>query len=494
MFLNLINLIFVMDTKMINFFVCIYNCRRWVIIIVVEGFGHVINDLSLETKDQTIKSYPCSQPENETARYQPYIIIGGIGNDTIEGSKGDDILIGNKGEDIYQGFEGKDVFVAGDGDTILDFNINEGDILHLSDLIQNNGGTLDNYIQFKPEDTHTLMLINSDGQGKGYSDAVIRIENRGLISSDIAKLWANGNLETNGLSLPVEIESLLISDKAEESSQQMAEIEIGLQCDYIPDGLSIPYEISGDAEYGTDFYVKAQVFDDEKGIYSFEKVIHVIPVKLRSGDSRFVVQIIPVIDNVSEFDEKISFSLKEISSMYKLASNDPFEITIQDGLDRIKIESSKDTIQESNNTLEIVISRIGALDVDQRVDLMIIGNAENGTDYTYIPSSVVLREGESRQGMKIQAFVDEDTERIEVMEVLIKESDSYIIDKTGSSVVVSIVDAGDTYVDLYAVKRSVGQLSMLITYLKILAGDSVDNMPAEPVFMRDVLVLLRGMD
>src|SRR5215210_7106156 len=70
---------------------------------------------------------------------------GQDGNDLIEGGKGDDMLLGGKGDDGILGDEGNDVLNGGEGadmmagglgndtficdqfDTIIDFNLNEGD-------------------------------------------------------------------------------------------------------------------------------------------------------------------------------------------------------------------------------------------------------------------------------------------------------------------------------------------------------------------------------
>src|SRR5215203_1827671 len=72
-------------------------------------------------------------------------IMGGEGNDNIKGGKGDDMLLGGKGDDGILGDEGNDILNGGEGvdimggglgndtficdqfDTIIDFNLNEGD-------------------------------------------------------------------------------------------------------------------------------------------------------------------------------------------------------------------------------------------------------------------------------------------------------------------------------------------------------------------------------
>jgi len=422
--------------------------------LLSKWFGQVITDLSNETKDIIINSHNfiylddmdfSEIPDSDAIHHQNYILIGGLGNDQINASCGDDILIGGQGKDIYKGLCGKDIFVVNDGDTILDFNNNEGDVIHIADILKYNGGFLNDYIQFEPGETFSMLNINVDGQGDNYTDAVIRIENRKFSNSDIKYLWANGNIDAGSISMPVTIESVLIKDFAEESKQDAAEIEIIINCEVIPKNLSIPYYIEGDCEFGEDFFVKAQVYNEEESRYVFKDVIDNIPVILKPGDNKFIVKVVPVIDNISEKDEKISLTFRELSSVYKLSNNEKHEITIKDGIDIVRIQTKDIQVQESVNDLKIVISRNGSIDLDNRVDLIIKGNAENGNDYTYIPSSINLRANESEYVLKIKAFIDEEFERIEVLELLIKESESYVIDDSASSVVISIVDVDSPF-------------------------------------------------
>jgi hypothetical protein len=468
--------------------------------LMSKWFGHVINDLSRETKDLDMRSYSFFK-ENITSsdaekidpaavQYQDYVLIGGCGNDTIEGASGNDILVGGKGEDVLQGHDGKDIFVVGNGDTILDYDYKEGDVIHIEDIIDNNGGSLAQYIQFEQGDTYTLLGINADGQGEDYLDAIIRLEDILMSNKDISMLWANGHIESGGLGMPVNIEPALISDVAEESVQKPAEIELTINCDVIPGNLFIPYYIDGDGELGVDFNIKAQMYNPEKGKYTFEDIKNAIPVKLKPGDQKLIVQVMPIIDNISENDETITLGFQEFSTLYTLSNNDPFELKIIDGADLVKIESTVAAIQEGNNKTQIIISRVGAIDQDQRVDLSIFGNATNGDDYTYIPTSIVMRQGESKHTLDIEAILDEDTERPETIEVVIQESDSYVIEKMASLVVISIVDKNEPFITAEA-KQSASQLAELITMLKILSGKSVKN--SQPVSMQDIILLLNEM-
>ncbi|KPA11827.1 hypothetical protein MHK_007966, partial [Candidatus Magnetomorum sp. HK-1] len=164
------------------------------------------------------------------------------------------------------------------------------------------------------------------------------------------------------------------------------------------------------------------------------------PVKLKPGDTKFIVKIIPVIDNISEHDEYISLGLKTLNSIYTLGNDEKHEITLKDGMDRIKIESNRNAIRESNEDLIITISRTGSLDAGQNIDLLIKGSAINGEDFTYIQSTIYMLKGESENVLKIKAFTDENKERMEVLEIKIDDSDYYVPDNMASSIVISIID------------------------------------------------------
>ncbi|MBF0450719.1 MAG: type I secretion C-terminal target domain-containing protein [Candidatus Magnetomorum sp.] len=425
------------------------SIQKWRInaYLLSKWMGYVLNDLSAETKDLNMKSFsPLSIDNIEKLDpagliHNKYILLAGNGDDTLEGSFGNDILMGGKGADILQGNKGSDIFVVDNGDTILDFNRNEGDIIHISDMIDKDEKSfLTDYIQIKSEDTFSLLMINADGVGEEYTDSVVRLENIRLSNTDIAKLWANGNIESGGLAMPMKIKSTLVESIIEESSQQTAIIKILIESDAIPNEFFIPFETNGEAEYGIDYLLQAQIYDSEKDAYRFEDVKNVIPVVLKPGDNTFLVKVIPLLDNVSEDNESIFLAFKELSSLYILDNNDPHEVTIQDGMDLITITSNVTTIRESGEDLLVKISRTGSIDSIQNIKLLVKGTATNGLDFTYIPSSVYLSKGEKENSLKIKAFFDLFEEQMEILEIIIDEDDAYAVDKMAASVVISILD------------------------------------------------------
>lgn len=69
------------------------------------------------------------------------MLLGGKGDDGILGDEGSDVLNGNEGSDIMAGGLGNDTFICDQFDTIIDFNLNEGDKIvgqcSINDLSEN---------------------------------------------------------------------------------------------------------------------------------------------------------------------------------------------------------------------------------------------------------------------------------------------------------------------------------------------------------------------
>jgi|GEM_PF-3722016 len=96
-------------------------------------------------------------------------VIGTKGNDILTGTDGNDILIGESGKDILTGGAGADEFIwqksdlknAEGGDTITDFNVEEGDTLNIEDLLASTkGGTLG---IVEDDGNTTVTLTTSEG-------------------------------------------------------------------------------------------------------------------------------------------------------------------------------------------------------------------------------------------------------------------------------------------------------------------------------------------
>ena len=121
------------------------------------------------------------------------ILIGGEGDDILFGQGGNDTLIGGAGDDLLYGGAGADTFkweLNDQGsidqpanDTVMDFNASEGDVLDISELLQNDEDDTDlsTYIVAEEEGADTVLYISSDGSLAGNienADQVVRLEGK----------------------------------------------------------------------------------------------------------------------------------------------------------------------------------------------------------------------------------------------------------------------------------------------------------------------------
>ncbi|WP_460997383.1 Ig-like domain-containing protein [Simiduia litorea] len=134
------------------------------------------------------------------------ILYGGLDQDTLIGGEGDDILFGGRGDDTLTGGNGSDRFmwVAGNAgtDTVTDFNVGEGDVLDLSDLlIGEESGDLLDYLQFSVVDGNTYISVDANAGASFETGQVIILQGLDLTAAGtltnqqiIDDLLTGGNL------------------------------------------------------------------------------------------------------------------------------------------------------------------------------------------------------------------------------------------------------------------------------------------------------------
>ena len=129
--------------------------------------------------------------------------LGGI--DILRGGPGADYLNGGAGGDRYDGGPGADVFAydvvdLGTGlDRIVDFRPDEGDSLHVLDLLTGFETTMvdiDAFIRFQEREEGTFVQLDADGSGDGarYVDAILLEAVHGVT---VDQLMADNHLMVN---------------------------------------------------------------------------------------------------------------------------------------------------------------------------------------------------------------------------------------------------------------------------------------------------------
>ncbi|WP_417698433.1 VCBS domain-containing protein, partial [Psychromonas sp.] len=106
-------------------------------------------------------------------------LSGGIGNDILVGGAGDDNLIDSVGNDTMIGGIGADTFTWSEGDAagtdiIVDFDIEEGDALDLSDLLQGETeSTLSEYFEISFDGIDTTLNVSSTESGENVATIIL---------------------------------------------------------------------------------------------------------------------------------------------------------------------------------------------------------------------------------------------------------------------------------------------------------------------------------
>ena len=129
------------------------------------------------------------------------MLYGGAGADYLEGNNGDDILYGGLGADTIKGGNGTDSYIytsmADAGDTILDFRINNNEVLDISDLLIGYDAVTEaitDFVQITDNGIDSVLSIDVDGGANNFVSIATLL---GVVSlTDEEALELSGNLIT----------------------------------------------------------------------------------------------------------------------------------------------------------------------------------------------------------------------------------------------------------------------------------------------------------
>ena len=259
----------------------------------------------------------------------PCILIGGHAGDRLIGGFEDDILIGGPGADTLRGYGGADIFVVTDGDTVRDFNRDDGDVLYLTHLLEDTGRPLGAYLHFEitpdPQGgmNHTRLRIDADGDGSGFDDASVLLRLTVLRDTDLGRLWAAGHLHTGGPRPAVRVGIATRTADTDAFTVTFSESAV-------PAELALPVELDGaadDAEYG----FETQTWNSRTGVYETTVVADsVIPVSLKPGDTSLPVRVVRLTDIAEDAPETVSVTLLPKGDFYDLGDVRSVTLTVSE--------------------------------------------------------------------------------------------------------------------------------------------------------------------
>lgn len=380
-------------------------------------------------------------------RDRNYIFLGGAGQDVLQGGHEDDIFVGGMSSDRLTGFGGRDVFVfnqmdQGSGhDTITDFNPGQHDAIDLTDLLRGDSRNLGDYVRLRTDGHHSYLEVDVEGGGQ-YDDHTIVLQNIVLRDADLYGLWARTNLITGDKRFPLPVTITATTPTATEITGQAAEFTLHFDGQSVPDGLEIPFEISGTADRNVDYRLSVRTYNATNDTYSWQPVPgHELFVSEKVGDLDFVIRVEPIPDSHAEATETVRLHLTAVPEYFDLVLAEA-TVQIVDGPQRIAVTATDAQASEADDNGAFVIRREGSTDIPLDARVQMTGPAQNGIDYSFIASVVHFNAGQTQATVLVTPFADVTRELAEAVEMVLLPGDGYLINPAGQVATVMIEDAG----------------------------------------------------
>lgn len=363
---------------------------------LVAGFvlgrdrGFAVGDGSTDPGSQTLSvpSAGLSLTDYQTqfeASFGPdrrHLLIGGLGDDRLEGGMEGDILIGGPGNDTLRGNGGPDLFVLSgpdDGnDLIEDFSIAEGDTLDLSRALVGSGGSLSNYLQVAVVGTNTLLRLNSSGVGADFTNLVLTLAGAPFAASNLADLVDSGRIITGGRMLPARVSIAATVPTGSENGPTPGEVTL-TRTGSTDAQLVVNLQITGSAANGTD--------------YEFLPPQATFPARAR----QLALPIVPYVDALVELTEVAEVTVVA-GEGYTLGAATTARVNIEDLAPMISIEALEPLALKSDlSSGLLLVTRGGVLDRSVFVRLTLGGTASNGLDYNRVNAYLNLAAGQTTE-------------------------------------------------------------------------------------------------
>ena len=390
-----------------------------------------------------------SEQVASTVDLDSYFVSGGRDN-TLTGGARNDVFFALDGVSTLTGGAGADRFVVGNGTVVEDFTAEQGDIVDLSAIladVPDTDGWFDVLDVSVDADTgSTLLRVHPDGVGS--TDAVnirtVTLKGRTLSKQDLVDLWKAGSLVA-GRFRPETRLSLKGSGDSTLSEQRESYriIEVVRNGAGLPDGRRLPLMLSGSA-LSEDYLLEFQSVNALPGSEYFDMSKPENAARLAALNGELRLRVKAEADASSEPEESLLTTLMPMPEWYDLASESSVTTTLIDGPDQVSISTETTEVSENAESRpvqsEVILRRTGAIDRALDVKLQILGNAENGTDYTYISQTVRFQAGSSTTSVWVKSVADKLVENNEVVEIVLLPAAGYEVG-TADRVQITIYDA-----------------------------------------------------
>ena len=343
-------------------------------LIIFDG-GPRWTNLSLATPSAGWSATGLSSYVAAYGNDRPYVLVDGAGHDTLRGGQRDDMLFVGAGDDILAGGPGADQFIfksfARGRKTIEDFHVSELDVLDLSLLPVAPEAYVHQYLRLAVSSGVYRLEVDASGLGAGFTNVSVILPGLTAAEADLYTLIESGRVVVGNLKLLPRITVAATSAQASENGPAEGVFTLTRQGSLAGD-LTVSLGMAGVAQNGVDY-------------------ASVLPtVVMPAGQSTVTVSVAPYADSLAEPAESVEL-IVQAGSGYQVGTANRATLTIEDLLMLVQLEvlepvAVKDTLTPAT----FLLTRRDVVNRDVLVRLTIAGTAANGTDYTALPTFLLM--------------------------------------------------------------------------------------------------------
>lgn len=338
------------------------------------------------------------------------LFIGSPSADTLLGSAQNDIFSAHAGDIVRTG-EGADrILLAGANGivTVTDFSVTHHDVIDLRGVLESVPGRwLPAYVQL----SGTELRIDANGDGSGYTDLTIRLNNATL-PADVADLWDSGALQT-GTVVPQTTLFLTTTGQPAEETLTPATITLRRRGD-ITEPLAVPIAWSGTATMGRDYAILPSTAQFAAG----------------SKTVSFTLQ--PLADDEREPAETVQITPAASAGWIIADGSSSATLSIADLPSRVWLEIAERTAyKDSLSPAQVLVRRSGPMAAPLTVQFNVTGRAVPALDYRRLPASVTFTPAQDTLTLEVMPLASATLTRgAEDVFISVKEDSAYLFGRS----------------------------------------------------------------